>query len=50
MCRVCGEGLFDMEYVREHEARLENVFLRLEDKASKDCFRAIVNYKLSGRH
>lgn len=45
---VCGEGLFDMEYVREHEARLENVYLRLEDKASKDCFRAIVNYKLSG--
>ncbi|MCR4776309.1 MAG: FkbM family methyltransferase [Saccharofermentans sp.] len=46
---VCGGEVFDMEFARANEARLENVYSRLADDASRKCFRALADYKLSGR-
>ena len=46
---VCGGDVFDMEFYIRNKARLENVYSRLADDASRGCFKALVNYKLSGR-
>ncbi|MBE7068996.1 MAG: FkbM family methyltransferase [Ruminococcaceae bacterium] len=46
---VCGGEVFDMEFVQRNEERLEKVYSRLADDASRKCFRSLVNYKLSGR-
>ena len=46
---VCGGAVFDMEFVKANEERLEKVYSRLADEESKKCFRCLVNYKLSGK-
>lgn len=46
---VCGGEVFDMDFYISNKARLENVYSKLADDASRECFKALVNYKLSGR-
>ena len=46
---VCGGEVFDMEFAKRNEERLEKVYSRLADEGSRKCFRCLVNYKLSGR-
>ena len=46
---VCGGPVFDMEFVKQNEDRLQKVWSITADDASRSCFRNIVNYKLSGR-
>lgn len=45
---VCGDGLFDMEYYEANRQALETAYSWLEDDASRECFRCMINYKLSG--
>ena len=46
---VCGGEVFDMEFAGRNMARLENVYSRLADDISRNTFKCLVNYKLSGR-
>ena len=46
---VCGGDVFDMEFYTHNKIRFENVYERLAEDASRECFKALVNYKLSGR-
>ncbi len=46
---VCGGDVFDMDFYISNKSRLENVYSKLADDASRECFKALVNYKLSGR-
>ena len=46
---VCGGEVFDMEFVKRNADRLEKVYSKLADDESRKCFKALVNYKLSGR-
>lgn len=45
---VVGEGLFDLDYAREHRAELEKVYNLLADGQSKKVFENVIRYKLSG--
>lgn len=45
---VCGEGLFDRAFVREHRAELEAAYRLLGDEPSRRAFRQVVGFKLTG--
>lgn len=45
---VCGGEIFDMDFVTRNRERLEKVYEKLADDESRNCFKALVNYKLSG--
>lgn len=46
---VVGEGLFTLEYAKEHEKQLKTVYDMLADEQSRLVFENVVRYKLSGR-
>lgn len=46
---VMGEGLFTLDYAREHRAELKQVYDMLADEQSKKVFENVIRYKLSGR-
>ena len=45
---VYGNILFNREYYETNKESIGNVCARLEDDASKSCFRNYIDYKLSG--
>ena len=46
---VYGGGLFNNEYAQSNKENLELVYSRLADEKSRETFRCIIRYKLSGR-
>ena len=46
---VYGGGLFNNEYAQNHKESLERVYSRLADEKSRETFRCIIRYKLSGK-
>ena len=46
---VCGGEVFDMDFAMRNKERLEKIYERLADEKSRECFKDLVNYKLSGR-
>lgn len=46
---VAGEGLFTLDYAREHETELERVYGLLADEQSRVVFSSVLNYKISGK-
>ncbi len=45
---VIGDGLFDLEYAREHYKELKAAYELMADEQSKKVFENIIRYKLSG--
>lgn len=46
---VYGDGLFTAEYARAHSAELEKVYSLLADDISRDVFKSVVEYRITGR-
>ena len=46
---VAGVNLFTLDFVREHQAQLQQVEAMLADEQSKKVLHNIVNFKLSGK-
>lgn len=46
---VAGDGLFDLEYAKEHSAELKKVYKMLADEQSKRVFENVIRYKLTGK-
>ena len=46
---VVGDGLFTLDYAREHCDELKNVYSLLADEQSRLVFENIIRYKLSGK-
>lgn len=46
---VCGDTLFNMEFVSAHRERLQNIYSLLADNTSKKVFENAVMYKLTGK-
>ena len=46
---VYGGGLFNNEYAQNNKESLERVYSRLADEKSRETFRNIIRYKLSGK-
>ncbi len=46
---VVGEGVFDLEFARQHRGELKAAYSLLADEQSKKVFENIIRYKLSGR-
>jgi len=46
---VYGEGIFDLSYVREHKAELEQVYNALSDDLSRKTFKDVLLYRLTGK-
>ncbi len=45
---VIGEGLFDLEYAREHYNEIKAAYELMADAQSKKVFENVIRYKLSG--
>ena len=45
---VCGEGLFTAEYYKGLKDEFDKVYYRLADGISKNTFKNLIEYKLSG--
>ncbi len=45
---VCGENLFTLEFFREHEVEIERAYSLLADGISKNIYKNVILYKLSG--
>lgn len=45
---VVGEGLFTLEYAREHYKELQAAYSLMADEQSKKVFENVIRYKLSG--
>ena len=45
---VCGENLFNHEFFEENEGKIHRVTELLTDERSKEIYRRVINYKLSG--
>lgn len=45
---VTGEGLFDLDFAKEHRSELLKVYELLADAQSKKVFENVIRYKLSG--
>lgn len=43
------DSLFDLSFLSAHEGELDEVYSRLADEASRQVFRGLLDYKLSGR-
>lgn len=46
---VAGEGLFDLEFVEQHAAELQEAYGYLADETARQVFSDIVNFKVSGK-
>ncbi len=46
---VAGEALFTLEFAKAHEAELNAAFEAFDDSRSRELYKAIINYKLTGR-
>ena len=46
---VCGEGLFDADFLAAHEEELREVHGRLADDFSRHVLENVLNFKLSGK-
>ncbi len=46
---VFGEDTFDINYAKSHKSELEKVYSILSDEKSKQVFKYVINYKLSGK-
>ena len=46
---VYGGTIFDMQYVFDNKKRLEQVYNCLEDDLSKNVFKNVVKYKMTGK-
>lgn len=46
---VVGDGVFDIEFVRENKTQIEKVYKMLADEKSKKVFENVIRYKLSGK-
>ncbi len=46
---VAGDGLFDLDFVKEHESEIQKVYDSLEDEMSKRVFADTINFKISGK-
>ncbi len=46
---VVGEGLFTLEYAKEHRRELEAAYKLLADEQSRRVYENVIRYKLSGR-
>ena len=45
---VIGEGLFDSDYVSDHEFEIMRLKMILADDKSRDCLDSIMKYRISG--
>lgn len=45
---VVGEGLFTLDYAREHYDELKSAYNLMADEQSKKVFESVIRYKLSG--
>ena len=45
---VIGEGLFTKEYLFENFEKIEKVYNALADETSKACFKAVLEFKITG--
>ncbi len=45
---VCGDNLFNYEFYAENKEKIDQTEALLCDEKSKEVFRSVVNYKLSG--
>lgn len=45
---VCGENLFDLSFYRAHLSELDQVEALLADEESRDIFRNVISYKITG--
>ncbi len=45
---VAGRGIFDRDYFEQNEQWLDEVYDLLEDEESREVYRRLINYKLSG--
>ncbi len=46
---VAGGGLFTREYIAENEAKFDKAYSLLSDEESKNTYRDILNFKVSGK-
>ena len=46
---VCGDNLFNMEFVRAHEEELREAYDLLADEESRKIYENVIAYKLTGR-
>lgn len=46
---VYGGGLFTKEYAKNHRAELEYVYSRLADEKSRETFKNVIEYKITGK-
>ena len=46
---VCGDGTFNEEFYLENKEKFDFVFNRLQDEQSRKVFKAMIDYKLSGK-
>ncbi len=46
---VAGDGLFDLDFVKMHEDKIEKVYNALADEKSKAVFADTINFKISGK-
>ena len=45
---VCGGTLFDLDFYHEHHTELEQVEAMLADEESREIFRNVISYKITG--
>lgn len=45
---VIGTEVFDLEFAQKHKTELEDVYNILSDEKSKNTFKGLINFKLSG--
>ena len=45
---VCGTNLFDSKFYEANEAKIKEVDLLLADEKSREVYRSVIDYKLSG--
>ena len=46
---VYGDQLFDLSFVRQHADELEKAYTLLADEPSRQVFRSVIEYKLTGK-
>ncbi len=46
---VYGGGLFTKEYAKNHRAELEYVYSRFADEKSRETFKNVIEYKITGK-
>ena len=46
---VCGDALFNMEFFKTHVSEIEEVYGMLADDVSRDIYKKVIDYKLSGK-